>query len=171
MVRFILPCFLLLNGIISYPQTNQFNQTTFDTIAKEEVLIGYCTREGLEKGIFESYFNDEYKNYKPESTVIQALSGQLSDISTTIIMGTWCSDSREQVPRFFRILDAINAPHGQITIICVNKKKLCKDLSLDEYALNKVPTFIFKRNSAEAGRIVETPTVSIEKDLLSIINK
>jgi len=171
MHRFILSCLLLFYGIVSFPQTGKFNQTTFDSIAREEILTGYCTRDGLEKGVFTGYFKDEYQNYKPDTAAINKLSGHLGDVSTTIIMGTWCSDSREQVPRFFRILDAIHTPHGEITIICVNKKKLCRDIPLDEYALTKVPTFIFKRNSAEAGRIIETPSDSIEKDLLGIISK
>lgn len=171
MSRFLLSCLLLLHGIAAFPQGVQFNQTIFDTIAKEEILTGYCTREGLEKGLFASYFRDEYQNYKPDTSVIKALSGQLAAITTTIIMGTWCSDSREQVPRFFKILDAITTPHGEITIISVNKKKVCKDIPLEGYELTKVPTFIFKRNGAEAGRIIETPAITIEKDLLGIINK
>jgi len=46
----------------------------------------------------------------------------LKSVHVTIVMGTWCSDSQQQVPRFFKLTDNIQYI-SNITIICVDQEK------------------------------------------------
>lgn len=85
-------------------------------------------------------------------------------------MGTWCSDSREQIPAFYKILDELNYPSDKVTLICVDRKKKGLSNEADGLNIELVPTIIFYRNGEEIGRIIETPQESLEKDLLGIIN-
>jgi hypothetical protein len=39
----------------------------------------------------------------------------------------------------------------------------------DGFDITNVPTFIFYRNGKEINRIVESPVISLEKDMLSIL--
>ncbi len=39
-------------------------------------------------------------------------------------MGTWCSDSRREVQRFLKIIDAVNYPEDNLTINNVNSSKV-----------------------------------------------
>jgi hypothetical protein len=163
--------FGLLSWIQGYTQEKIFNQRIYDTVAKKEILIGYCNRQGLMSDLFASYFNDEYAKYKPEESFVSEINGLLEGLSITIVMGTWCSDSQEQVPRFFKIVDSLKDLEKRITIICVDKNKKVGPVSLEGMNITKVPTFIFYRYGIEVGRITETPVNSLEKDMFTILSQ
>lgn len=142
------------------------NQKMIDPKKGEEILIGYCTRGGLEKGSFGKSFDEYYKIYKPDSVVVSELAKKQDDIEIMIVLGTWCSDSQEQVPKFFKVLDMIKFPKNNVQIICVDSSKKSGDIDLVNYNIEKVPTFMVYRKGREIGRIIETPYSTIEKDLL-----
>ena len=154
----------------SFSQMARPNQKIFDPKAKQKILIGYCTRDGLMSSDFSTYFKDEYAKYNPDSALVKEIKPKLRQVVITIVMGTWCSDSREQVPRFYKIID--NAGYKDaVTIICVNKDKRGGPISLEGMNIEKVPTFIFYRNVKELGRIIESPSETLEKDILTILSK
>ena len=99
------------------------------------------------------------------------LEGKLNDIVIQIVFRSTCSDSREQLPRFFKILNELNYNLNTITLIGVNREK--KGLSNEAEGLNIefVPTIIFYKDGSEIGRIVETPAESLEEDLLKIVSE
>ena len=84
-------------------------------------------------------------------------------------MGTWCSDSRREVPRFFKILDAVNYPSDKVAIICVDEDKKTRGNELTGLKIELVPTLIFYKNGNELGRIVESPNDTLEKDIIKIL--
>lgn len=136
----------------------------------KSILLGKVDREALVDSSFAWWFNSAYKFYKPDSTIISEL--KILDLGTTdikLILGTWCSDSRREVPRFFKIIDLIEYPESQIEIIAVNRDKVVPE-SVDEIDnIEFVPTFIFYNENEETGRIVETPDNSLEEDMLDIL--
>jgi thiol-disulfide isomerase/thioredoxin len=160
----------LVSGVRAFPQEKKLNSSIYDTSAKQEILIGYCTREGLVSDHFMPGFQDEYTHYKSDSMLVRALGTMITGVTVTIVMGTWCSDSREQVPRFFRIMDNFKDFSGNVTIICVDKHKKAGDLRIDDLGITRVPTFIFYRDGFEVGRIIETPKETLEKDMISILS-
>lgn len=146
--------------------SQKMNQKMIDPKKGEEILIGYCTRGGLEKGSFGKSFAEYYKIYQPDSMVVMELAKKQDDIEIMIVLGTWCSDSQEQVPKFFKVLDLIRFPKSNVQIICVDSSKKSGDIDLVNYNIEKVPTFMVYRKGREIGRIIETPYSTIEKDLL-----
>lgn len=162
---------LLLVLVSSNILAQNYNNTTIDTVKNNKMLIGYCTREAFNDTAFADWFNEHYNNYQLDYQTIDRLEGKLDDISITIVMGTWCSDSREQVPSFYKILDELNYPSDKITLICVDRKKKGLSDEADNLNIEFVPTIIFYRDSEEIGRIIETPQESLEKDLLSILTE
>jgi len=85
------------------------------------------------------------------------------------VMGTWCPDSRKQVPAFLRILDIWNFPGDSVTFIGVDDQKLSPVGGYEELNIERVPTFIFYKNNIEAGRIIENPLTSLEQDMVNIL--
>lgn len=167
MIKLILVILLSVSAI----NAQQFNNSTIDTVKNNKMLIGYCTREAFQDTAFKVWFDEQYHNYQPDYEVLDELEGKLDDISITIVMGTWCSDSKEQIPSFYKILDELKYDTNKITLICVDRKK--KGLSDEANGLNieLVPTIIFYRINEEIGRIIETPAESLEKDMLEIVSK
>jgi hypothetical protein len=133
-----------------------------------EILIGHCTFEGLTEVEFGEYAM-EYDSYEPDPQVISKLAGFGYNYSIVIVLGTWCHDSQEQLPRFNRILDEIGYASGEVSLIAVDGNKKCDLVDIEELNIEFVPTIIFYQNREEIGRIVETPEVSLEADWLSII--
>ena len=84
-------------------------------------------------------------------------------------MGTWCSDSRREVPRFYKIMDSTGYDSNKINLIMVGRQ--LKDITgaVAKYNVELVPTIIFYENGAEKGRIVEAPKETLEKDIVSIL--
>jgi thiol-disulfide isomerase/thioredoxin len=90
-------------------------------------------------------------------------------------MGTWCGDSKKEVPRLYKVLEASNFPMEQLSVIAVSgEASLYKQSPQhEEKGLNihRVPTVIFYKNGKEVNRIVEHPISSFEKDIFNIITK
>lgn len=169
-IQSILIIIFLWISIATYAQY-PLNQIITDTTKKQEILLGYCNREGLKSPIFFEHYNREYQNYTPKAEIIGQLGAKAKDYSIVVVMGSWCGDSQDQVPRMYKIFDAIGLNEDQITLICVNRNKQCIEGNdiVQSIVVEKVPTIVVYRHQKEVGRIIETPTISLEEDLLKIL--
>jgi thiol-disulfide isomerase/thioredoxin len=86
-------------------------------------------------------------------------------------LGTWCGDSKEQVPRFIRILDELKYKTGKISFLCVDRQFKDEKIIVGNREIEKVPTIIIYRKKKNLGKIIEIPMLSLEKDLLEILSK
>jgi thiol-disulfide isomerase/thioredoxin len=151
--------------------TQELNQKIIDPKHGKEILIGYCNRPGLEKGEFGKYFEEYYSAYEPDRTVTNELKPRQEGIEILIVLGSWCSDSQEQVPRFFKILDIIRFNKKSVQIVAVNSSKEGGTVDLVNYNIQNVPTFVIFRKGREIGRIIEKPFMTLEKDLLMFFSE
>lgn len=158
---------LLFLGTQAYAQT--LNQKSFDEKKQRDILIGYCNRDGFATCSFDSAYQANYTSYVPDSETMRMLRSMLVNVKIKIIMGTWCGDSEDQVPRFYKIIDLLSIEDNKLTMICVDRSKTAPGIDISGLNITLVPTFIFYRNDKEIGRITETPMVSLEKDMLKIV--
>jgi len=87
-----------------------------------------------------------------------------------IYFGSWCSDSRREIPRFFKIIDYLNIDYDKIIITGLDRNKTAPNYQENKWNIQFVPTFIFlNKNKKEIGRIIETPIESLEQDFLDIL--
>ena len=142
-----------------------------DVLSQQPMLLGYCTREAFKDTTFSWWFNSVYDMYEVDTVTTQKIAGKLYGINITVVMGTWCSDSRREVPRFFRILDSMKYPSDNVEIITVGRDIKGIGNETDSLKIERVPTIIFYKNGSELGRIIESPKVSLEKDMLNILDK
>jgi hypothetical protein len=165
-------CFLFFTLAISSSLVSQsLNQWIPDPETDEMMLVGYGDRQGLENSDFNAYFKREYKAYIPVDTICNYLKNNTDSIEITIVLGTWCHDSQEQVPRFYRILDEIDFNTDNLSMIGVDRNKTGGEVDISALDIKLVPTFILFRNEKELGRIIETPMLSLEGDMMTIIRQ
>jgi hypothetical protein len=116
------------------------------------------------------WFAEDFVGYMPQPEYANAIPAHMNDVEIICILGTWCSDSKREVPRMIRILQAKNIPPEKLKMIGVDRSKRDPDGLSQRYNIERVPTFVFLRGGKEIGRIVESPLASLEKDMLGIID-
>ena len=135
----------------------------------EKIMIGKATKSDLEKASFNSWFATGFNDYKPKEEVINQLKDNVTTVTVTIFMGTWCEDSQNQVPDFYKVLQEYQFKDRGITLIAMDKNKTTPDNLEAGLNITNVPTFIFYERGIEINRIVETPIKSLEEDMLTIL--
>lgn len=115
-----------------------------------------------------------FQEYQPDGAsveMIRSFSRSLKgDLQLEVVVGTWCSDSRREVPRFIKIQRSLKKDRLPVTFWGVDRSKTKPPESVEGRTIEKVPTFIVKYRGQEIGRIIETPTVSMEADLAEILS-
>lgn len=135
-------------------------------------LLGYFTREQLTRPPHGEWFQKGYDEYMFNTEAVNKLTDiSKDDLTIKIIMGTWCPDSRREVPRFMKIIDIWKFPPEKITFIGVDDAKRSPVGEYENLDIQRVPTFIFYKNNVEAGRIIEVPVTSLEQDIVNILIK
>jgi len=133
-------------------------------------IIGYFKINRLTQEPHSAWFIKGMDEYSSDRQVIDSLKAiKKESLTVKIVMGTWCPDSRREVPRFMRILKEIDFPADRVSLIGVDNVKFSPIDNYDALGIERVPTFIFYKNNNEAGRIIENPTASLEQDMLNIL--
>ncbi len=134
-------------------------------------LIGEFSREDLSHFLYSSWFHKNYENYIVDEKSADKIKEYITrDLKIKVIMGTWCSDSRENVPSFFKLMDYLNIKKRNIDLIGLDLNKENPNGDEKTYEIINVPTFIFYRENIEINRIVEITLESFEKDILKILD-
>ncbi len=148
----------------------EINQVVFSEKTSSNIMLGYCNRDGFAQAEFHVWFDVNYESYSPDQEILENLRNiDKQNLTIKIVLGTWCPDSRREVPVFYRVVDEIDIPDEKLIFICVNRLKKLPGIDLSPLEINFVPTFIIYRSGSEIGRIIESPTESIEKDMLKIL--
>ena len=134
------------------------------------MLVGLSNRGGLQQDPFSVWFNKEYGAYTLNKEAVQVIKNDSENLSIMLFMGTWCGDSRREVPRIYRILDAVNFDESRLTLINMDREKNSPDGEEKGLNIHHVPTLILYKNSSEIGRVIESPIQLLEEDMAKIIN-
>ena len=162
----IISCLLLVVLAACSPKTS-----TMVTKDKDgsKMLVGTFTRDALMNDPAFSWFKTGYNKYKPATVPVSVISKLSKSITIEVFGGTWCSDTHELLPAFYKVMDAAHISDAQITLHLVNREKKAKDGSTDKYKIVSVPTFVVMINGVQAGRVVESVKKSIEADIAEIL--
>lgn len=126
--------------------------------------VGRITREQLGPA-----FMTAYDTVHIQTEFVDVIRQANADVHILVFLGTWCSDSKREVPRFLKIVDAAGIPADRITLLALDRKKTSPEGMEVRYGIERVPTFIFLKKETEIGRIVETPQTTLEGDILTIL--
>jgi len=135
----------------------------------EKIILGITCPERI------TGFNEETKQnfeaYEPSPEALAFLKGIDHPVSIEVFCGSWCSDSIREVPRLIKIMDLVKNKNLQVILIGVDRSKKQPAEKTEGKNIEFVPTFIVLRDGKEAGRIVESPNISLEQDLVDILKK
>lgn len=135
-------------------------------------LVGIATKKDFQQEPYGSdWFNDFYSYYETNKGTVEKLKPYLKDIKIKGFMGTWCGDSKREIPNFYKILDEAEFDYKNLELVTVNRQKKANGLE-EGFNVIRVPTFIFYKDGKEIGRFVEhaIEDSSVEEDLLKILS-
>ncbi len=154
-----------LNGM-----AQKVNAVKIDDRVERSILFGKVTLVGLNDTLCADWFKPEFKDYKIDVDILSQLKNKdLSGLKMTLILGTWCHDSHQQVPRMIKLLKELNFPMSSLEIFAMDTHKKAPGIDIKAIDVKLVPTLIIYKGEKELGRIIESPKVSLEADLLEII--
>lgn len=152
------------------PAVPETQPKTFDFHQQTSWLLGYFNPAQLKQTPHSEWYFKGFDEYEFKSEAVNSLLDIPKEgLSIKIVMGTWCPDSRREVPRFMRIMDVWHFPQDKITFIGVDDNKKSPIGDFENLDIQRVPTFIVYKNNIEAGRIIEVPKTSLEQDLVNIL--
>jgi thiol-disulfide isomerase/thioredoxin len=143
---------------------------------KETKLLNEVTLSQLKQEPYANWYSKNNNDYQPNLQIVEALK-KANPLKYTmrIFFGSWCGDSKRELPKMTKLLEKLSFPQKNLTLIGVDDstevyKQSPKRL---EAGMNifRVPTFIVYENGKEVGRMVEYPTETMERDLLRIFSK
>ncbi len=139
------------------------------TDRNERILVGVIDRSQINNEKF-PWFKTNYDSYNNiESTDILYLRGFSTRLTFVVFGGTWCEDTQNLLPKFYRVLDEAQFPATAVALYGVDRNKKSLHGETDKNKIVNVPTFIIYKDGKEIGRIVETVKKSIERDLKDML--
>jgi hypothetical protein len=99
----------------------------------------------LENSTHNSWVIENYNAHHLNEALVSQIDSLFYDIEVTIYMGTWCEDSQREVPRFFKIIDALEANDQVKTIVGLNEDKVSMMEVLNWQALPTYPPLFFQK--------------------------
>ena len=113
---------------------------------------------------------ENYDKFEPQNELLEKVKNRLGhNLKIDVYLGLWCPDSRNNVPKFLKIMDRLKAdvPVHYYTVW----QKPNRDIKyyVEDMKVERVPTFIFFRDGKEIGRIIENPKKSLLDDFLEIL--
>ncbi len=138
------------------------------TTKEEPIERGLVDRSVLDRPEHQA-FRTMYDTVHVQNDVIDLISKVDEGVDVTVFFGTWCPDSRREVPRFLRIVDRAGMAGDRIKLYALDRTKKSSDGLTEQYHIERVPTFIFLKNGEEIGRITESARTTLEGDMLNIL--
>lgn len=162
MKKIITLCFILFVTLVANAQQ------------PEKPLLGISTITQLSAEPYAEWYKPGYENYQPVASVVDQLKKiKAAKATIKIVFGTWCGDSKRELPRMLKALHAAGFTDNTIELIGVQREanvyKQAPNREEKDLNVYRVPTFIVYEKGKEIGRINEFPVESLERDLLKIV--
>ncbi len=135
----------------------------------QSMIVGKFTKEDLLKPPFSSWFENGYNSYQPNAEALATIKNNISDYEIVGFIGTWCPDSRRELPKMFKILDEAGYDLSKLTMVGVTRGKSTPENLEEGYNMQRVPTFIFLKDGKEVNRFVEYEVETLEEDIAKIV--
>ena len=134
------------------------------------MLLGKITIEELQQEPFNEWYQMEFDGYEVDTELTNAISDP-SQYTYEVFLGTWCGDSRRELPRMEKIFSEMGIDMSNVLIVTLDRDKISPNGEQEGKDIRYVPTLIVSKDNQEIGRIVESPsseTATLESDLFEI---
>ncbi len=122
-----------------------------------------------------SGWREEYDATTPDRAALERLGSAIESYRIVTVLGSWCHDSRREVPRLVKVLDQLETPVFTHEMIGVDRTRRIDDPEVAVFAgvertVDLVATIVvFDTAGVELGRVVETAEKPIEELLVEFI--
>lgn len=156
---------------VKEPKDSTENRKKQESAIQKDMLLGEFTKEDLKKEPFSSWFDPRYEKYTPQSESMETISRNINDYEIKLLMGTWCGDSKREVPKMLKILDKTDFNYNNLHMVALDHDKTSPSKIEEELDVHHVPTIIFYKNGKEVNRFVEySQKESFEEDIALIVS-
>ena len=170
-INLITAVLLFIAATLFYINSTKIPEGMFeDPKTGKPMLLGEVLIDELKQEPFSEWYNNEFDNYELDVELLGAISDP-NQYNYELFLGTWCGDSRREVPRLEKIFIELGIDFNKIAIITVDRDKVSPENEQEGKDIRYVPTLIVKNNDVEIGRIVESPSsesATLESDLFEI---
>ena len=94
--------------------------------ATQNMIVGKFTKEDLQQAPFVTWFNQGYEDYTTSAETMATIKNNISDYEIVGFVGTWCPDSRREIPVFYKVLEEAGYDMSKLTMIGVTRSKKSK---------------------------------------------
>ncbi len=132
------------------PYTNTVNDR------KETVLNGIITKYAIANNdILKNWYTPNFASYKPDTVTLSAMQAAKGKVQFVIFGGTWCEDTQNILPKFFKLQELAGIDDASISFYGVDRAKKTLGNINDAFKITNVPTIIVMKDGKETGRVVE----------------
>ena len=134
------------------------------------MLLGKITIEELQQEPFAEWYQMESDGYEVDTELTNAISDP-GQYTYEVFLGTWCGDSRRELPRMEKIFSEMGIDMSNVLIVTLDRDKISPNGEQEGKEIRYVPTLIVNKDNQDIGRIVESPsseTATLESDLFEI---
>jgi hypothetical protein len=132
-------------------------------------LVGQLSRSEIEAAMPDWVGAQIEARPDVDQAITMAVAGS-AESRVTVYLGTWCSDSRRELSRFWRAVDEAGGEVAfELAYVGVNRDMDQPAEHLEGLGLQYVPTFVVAVGGSETGRIVEESPNGIEYDLAALL--
>jgi thiol-disulfide isomerase/thioredoxin len=156
--------FLVVMFMFSLPLLAQQS----NALKTEKYVLGWVPIDSIYKGM--PLVKPDEEKYVADAGAMAELKQWHYPTGILVFFGSWCGDSKRELPRFFAALHGASNQFFSTRYFGLDRSKKDSAGFAIGHQITNVPTFIFFRDGLELGRIVEEPTESIEKDWVQILH-
>lgn len=137
-----------------------------------KILKGIINRSILEHDTAFNWFATNMKYGNVDAAAVAAFAKQKDKFTLVVFGGTWCHDTQNLLPTFYKLIDKSGFAESNITLIGVDRKKQTIKNLQTTFNITNVPTFIvLDKNKKEIGRVIEYgKTGAMDKELGEIVS-
>lgn len=114
-------------------------------------------------------FQSEYQDYQPSEKELKQMAA-LAGKQLLVMFGTWCHDSKREVPRLMKLLDDSQVELASITWLAIDIEKQEPTGTAEKNRLKYTPTFVLFDDGNEIGRVIERPNGTLASDLSRLVS-
>lgn len=145
----------------------------YETIynGSEKTLKGLLKRSDIENDTSFKWFQQTYQLGTANAAAVNAFKKNGTKFQIVIFGGTWCEDTQNLLPQFYKLADKASYPDSSISLIGVDRQKTTLNNLHNAFHIISVPTFIVMKDGKEIGRVVEYGKYGlIDKELGEIVS-
>lgn len=101
------------------------------------------------------WYNTNQSSYTAPTMVVEAMKAATPTIKYLVFGGTWCEDTQNVLPKFFKLQEQSGVPDTDISFVGVDREKHSVGNLAQAHGITNVPTIIVMKDGKEVGRVVE----------------